>query len=102
MRPAVIGHSITGLAVASATAVASDHSIAAAIVVAVGGLLTLVIGQITAEVIRRSRKTVDHHAELCAEQAALVDHLLVELVEERAARLDAENEVKRLKRGHRG
>lgn len=96
------GHGHLGVVVAGATAVAADHSIAAAIIVALGGLLTLIVGQITAEIIRRSRKPIDHHAEVCAEQAELVDHLLSELVEERAARLDAENEVKRLKRGRRG
>lgn len=93
---------VGALTVAGAAAVAADHSIASAVIVAVGGLLTLVIGQVTAEVIRRSRKPIDHHAEVVAEQAELVDHLLSELVEERAARLDAENEVKRLRRSRRG
>jgi hypothetical protein len=96
-------HGVSSLIVAGATAATSDHSIAAAVIVAAGGLLTLVVGQVTAEVIRRARRPpCDHHAELAGEQAELVDHLLGELVEERAARLDAENEVRRLKRRRRG
>jgi hypothetical protein len=106
----LVTHGVRALLVAGATAVASDHSIAAAVIVAAGGLLTLVVGQITAEIIRRTRRPpCDHHAELASEQSEMFNHLFAELVEERAAHLDAdnarkaaENEVRRLKRGRRG
>src|SRR4051794_30735386 len=97
MTPA---HGARAVLVAGATAVAGDHSILTAFIVAGSGVAVAVIGPIVSRWISAKWGTapVDHHSEVIAEQRALLDHYLAELAELRGENKDQENELKRLRR----
>lgn len=97
MTPA---HGIRAVLVAGATAVAGDHSILTACIVAGSGVAVALIGPIlTGWISRKWRPSpMDHHQEVIAEQRALLDHYLAELAELRGENRDLENENKQLRR----